>query len=82
MSQVELNREIFRQYDIRGIAEYDLSDEIVERLGRAIGTYLKQNGCKKITLGRDCRLSSERIRNSAYCGYRSVYHSTTIFFTA
>ena len=68
MSQVELNREIFRQYDIRGIAEYDLSDEIVERLGRAIGTYLKQNGCKKITLGRDCRLSSERIRNSLSAG--------------
>ena len=68
MAQVELNREIFRQYDIRGIAEGDLSDEIVERLGRAMGTYLKQNGCQKITLGRDCRLSSARLRNTLSCG--------------
>ncbi len=62
--QAELNQEIFREYDIRGVADRDLTDEVVELLGRAMGTYLKQAGCQHITLGRDCRLSSPRLRDS------------------
>lgn len=62
--QVELNQEIFREYDIRGVADRDLTDEVVELLGRAMGTYLKQTGCQHITLGQDCRLSSPRLRDA------------------
>ncbi len=62
--QAEINQEIFREYDIRGVADRDLTDEVVELLGRAMGTYLKQAGCQHITLGRDCRLSSPRLRDS------------------
>ena len=60
----EVNREIFREYDIRGVADRDLTDEVVDLLGRAMGTYLKQAGCQHITLGRDCRLSSSRLRDA------------------
>ncbi len=52
---------IFREYDIRGIADRDLLDPDVELLGRAIGTYLIQRNADTVNLGRDCRLSSERL---------------------
>ena len=53
-----MNPEIFREYDIRGIVGQDLNDEVVEILGRAIGTYFRGRGKKETVLGRDCRLSS------------------------
>jgi len=60
---VGVNPEIFREYDIRGIADKDLNDEVVVTLGRAVGTYLQGKGCNSLTLGRDCRLSSTRLRD-------------------
>lgn len=54
-----LNPEIFRQYDIRGIAGRDMTDADVVSIGKGIGTYLRQQGNRLITVGRDCRLTSE-----------------------
>ncbi len=59
-----LNNSIFREYDIRGIAEKDLTDEVVELIGLAYGTKIIEAGLKNITIGRDCRKSSDRIFNS------------------
>lgn len=56
-----MNRSIFREYDIRGVVEKDLTDEDVYALSRAIGTYLSQHNSRDLTVGRDCRLSSDRI---------------------
>ena len=56
-----VNPYMFREYDIRGIADEDFSDDVVYLLGRTLGTYFLQNNVNKITLGRDCRLSSPRI---------------------
>lgn len=53
-----MNREIFREYDIRGVVGRDLDEGVVERLGRAVGTFLAQRGAEEVTVGRDCRLSS------------------------
>ena len=58
-----MNPQIFREYDIRGIAETDLGDGEALLLGRALGTYFKAHGCRRLSLGRDCRLSSPRIRD-------------------
>jgi phosphomannomutase/phosphoglucomutase len=55
---VEINPQIFREYDIRGIVDKDLTLDIVETLGAGIGTYFRQNQKKEAALGRDCRLSS------------------------
>jgi phosphomannomutase/phosphoglucomutase len=55
---VIINPEIFRQYDIRGIVDKDLTSEIVELLGRGIGSYFRQKNKREVVLGRDCRLSS------------------------
>ena len=54
-----LNPEIFRQYDIRGIAGKDMDEADVVQLGRAIGTYLQRQGNRYIAVGRDCRESSD-----------------------
>ena len=58
-----MNAAIFREYDIRGIAEKDLTDPVVRHLGRAFGTYLLRREHSEIVLGRDCRLSSNRLRD-------------------
>jgi phosphomannomutase / phosphoglucomutase len=52
---------IFREYDIRGIADEELLDSDVELLGQALGTYLIRHSGRTICLGRDCRLSGGRI---------------------
>ena len=59
---------IFREYDIRGIADVDLFDEGVEELGLALGTYIQRNAGKRITLGRDVRLSGPRLAEALIKG--------------
>src|SRR4030065_2273255 len=54
-----MNPHVFREYDVRGIVGDDLNEEFVFNLGRAIGTYALQHKIKNMTIGRDCRLSSE-----------------------
>ena len=58
MSNIDPN--IFREYDIRGIVGRHLTDETVAVLGRAIGTFFNQNGAKHIAIGYDARVSSPR----------------------
>src|SRR5271168_3319532 len=58
-----MNSQVFREYDIRGIVANDFDDEFVTDLGRGYATLLHQAGKKTITLGRDCRLSSDRLRD-------------------
>ncbi len=53
-----MDQNIFREYDIRGIVGHHLTDEIIALLGKAIGTYLNQNGAKRIAIGYDARDSS------------------------
>jgi len=53
-----MNVAIFREYDVRGLVEQDLTPGLVVKLGRAIGTYAASHGVTAMTLGRDCRLSS------------------------
>lgn len=55
------NPHIFREYDIRGVADRDLSDDLARDLGRALGTFWTRRGARRVALGRDCRLSSPRL---------------------
>lgn len=59
-----MDRGIFRMYDVRGIADKDLTDENVYLIGRAFASYIKRNGGKKVAAGMDVRLSSPRIKNA------------------
>ena len=57
-----MNPQIFREYDIRGIVGQDLTPETVELIGKAIGTYIRRDGGKTLTLGWDVRESSIEFR--------------------
>jgi phosphomannomutase / phosphoglucomutase len=59
-----LKQTIFREYDIRGIADTELTTEGVHGLGRALGTYLRRAGARSVTLGHDARLSGPRLRDA------------------
>lgn len=63
-----MNPLIFREYDVRGVADRDLTDELALDLGRAFGTFLRRRGNKRIVVGRDCRLSSPRLHTSLVKG--------------
>jgi phosphomannomutase/phosphoglucomutase len=58
-----MNREVFRKYDVRGVVETDFEDGFIRDLGRSIGTYLAGQGGKQLAVGRDCRLSSDGLRD-------------------
>jgi phosphomannomutase/phosphoglucomutase len=59
---------IFREYDIRGASDAELLDPDVAQLGRAFGTYLRRHAGRRISLGRDNRLSSPRLRDALLRG--------------
>lgn len=61
---IAFNTEIFREYDIRGIADRDLVDPVIELLGRAFAEYLKPTGASTVAIGYDARLSSPRLRDA------------------
>lgn len=64
---------IFREYDIRGIADKDLTDQTVNAIGKAYGSWLIRVGeTSGITVGGDARLSTERIKNSLIDGVLST----------
>jgi phosphomannomutase/phosphoglucomutase len=58
-----MNFEIFREYDIRGVVDKDLTEQDVVLIGKGFGTYLRGENRSKVTVGRDCRLSSEKYRD-------------------
>jgi len=55
-----VNPAIFREYDIRGIADKDFDSNFAFTLGRAYGTYVRGQGKKRVAVGRDCRLTSDK----------------------
>jgi phosphomannomutase/phosphoglucomutase len=59
---------IFREYDIRGVADRDMADDLIVDLGRALGTFLMRAGARRIAVGRDCRLSSPRLHHALVTG--------------
>jgi phosphomannomutase/phosphoglucomutase len=59
---------IFREYDIRGVADVELLSADVEILGQAFGTYLQRHGGRHINLCRDNRLSSPRLGGALLAG--------------
>lgn len=61
---MKIPRHAFREYDIRGIADRDLTDEVVRALGRAWARTLREpnpDTVPRVAVGRDGRLSSDRL---------------------
>ncbi len=67
-----MNPKVFREYDVRGVVGQDLNDEFVYTLGQAVGTYSIARGVRTMTVGRDCRTSSEAYRDAMIGGLLST----------
>ena len=63
-----MNPLMFREYDIRGVAERDLTDEVVHALGQGIGSLILDSGGARLAVGRDCRLHSPRLHAALVAG--------------
>ena len=53
-----INPYIFREYDIRGKVVEDFPQHVVEKLGKAFGTFIKRSGGNEISLSGDIRLTT------------------------
>src|SRR6056297_2411630 len=67
-----VNPSIFRQYDIRGVVDKDLTDETVYLIARAYGTYMRRLNKKTVAIGGDARLSTPRFKAIFIDGLRET----------
>ena len=67
-----MNFQIFREYDIRGLVDKDLTLEVVEKLGLGLGTMVRRKGGTSVVVGRDCRESSTRFRDALCQGLNAT----------
>ena len=65
---MKLNKEIFREYDIRGIWEKDIDEEVSYHIGRAFATKLLSYGKDTMIVGYDNRISSKTIEENLVKG--------------
>lgn len=56
---MEINKEIFKAYDIRGKVPGEINSEIAYVIGKSYGTYIKRYNVNSCVVGRDNRLSSD-----------------------
>ncbi|MDR0287575.1 MAG: phosphomannomutase/phosphoglucomutase, partial [Clostridiales bacterium] len=72
-----LNANIFKEYDIRGIADIDFEEKNLNRISYALGMFFSKRGVSDIVVSGDVRPSTERIKNQLVsrlmnCGF-TVY---------
>ena len=68
----EINKYIFRGYDIRGVYPTDLTSNVAYTIGKSFGTYVKRLGKTKAVVGRDNRYSSEELASALISGITST----------
>lgn len=67
-----VNSSVFREYDIRGLVDVDMSEDDVVQLGQAFGTYLVERHVQEALLGWDSRASSPAYRDAMTKGLMST----------
>ena len=67
-----MNPNIFREYDLRGLVNSDLTDDVVLNIGKGYGTLIRTKGGKKVSVGRDVRPSSKHFRDLIIDGILST----------
>ncbi len=69
---MKINPQIFREYDIRGVVDEDLTPEMAGYIGSGFGTYMRRLGSRRLSVGRDCRLSSPWLKDALIEGLIST----------
>ena len=69
---MQINPHIFREYDIRGVVDKDLTPDVAQRLAQGFGTHLVTLGYHDLVVGRDGRLSSKSLSEAVIEGLLST----------
>lgn len=67
-----INTNIFREYDVRGVYPTDLNEDVSYTFGKAYGTYIKKFNQTECIVGHDNRLSSDSLTKSLIEGILST----------
>jgi phosphomannomutase / phosphoglucomutase len=67
-----VNPSIFREYDIRGLAEREFDKEFALLLGKVHGTMIGEAGGSRVSVGRDCRATSDEYAEAVIAGLIST----------
>ena len=67
-TKMNIDKRIFRAYDIRGIVKTELSPDIVYLIGKAFATKAVRCSQQDMAVGRDGRLSSKTLRDALISG--------------
>jgi phosphomannomutase/phosphoglucomutase len=65
-----IDPEVFRAYDIRGIVDRNLGEDVVYQIGRALGSEAAALNVKRLVVASDGRLSSPSLREAVIRGLR------------
>ena len=80
-TEIFMNNHIFREYDIRGIADTDLTTETVFLIGKAFGSYLIQHNHYSLSISGDVRKTTVMIKDAFIDGAISNGIDVTDFGT-
>ena len=69
---MEINKSIFRTYDIRGIVPDALDENVANLIGKGFATLMKNEGETTIIVGHDIRLTSENLNKALIEGIIST----------
>ncbi|MBS0569380.1 MAG: phosphomannomutase/phosphoglucomutase [Proteobacteria bacterium] len=69
---VDVDRSIFRAYDIRGVLGKTLTAGVARQIGRAIGSEAQQRGLQEMVVARDGRLSGPELSAALIEGLRAA----------
>jgi phosphomannomutase/phosphoglucomutase len=69
---MQIDRSIFKAYDIRGIVDRTLTEDAVRAIGLGLGTLAGRRGIARAVVGRDGRLSGPRLAGALAEGFRDA----------
>ena len=68
---MKIDPTIFKTYDIRGLNDEQLNNELAELIGKGFGTYLRRKGTNDCLVCRDTRITSVDYQNNLVKGLLS-----------
>lgn len=68
---IDVPAKIFRSYDIRGLAETEISTELANKIGRALGSEALDHGESSMVVARDARNSSPELCSALIEGIKA-----------
>ena len=69
---MNINKEVFREYDVRGVYPTDIDENLALVFGKAFGTYIQKLGKNICVVGHDNRYSSDSLYENLIKGILST----------